>query len=197
MVARSAASKYSILTVCKWETYQSKENPEGEDKGEVEGEQISDLRADKGRAEGGQRATEEECNKERTPSTGRFSTECKSELDRVGKILHDRHPAVRRCCPKAIRAKLEAICRTVPAAERIAKLQQINRNHEAYCATEQWRKDAGQFARGLSNWLSIREAEYDNAPGVRGHSSEAIQDQVKYPVWVDPYANHENGGLKD
>src|SRR5229473_458962 len=55
MVARSAASKYSILTVCKWEAYQSRENGEGEVEGEVEGEQISDLRADKGRAEGGQR----------------------------------------------------------------------------------------------------------------------------------------------
>jgi hypothetical protein len=37
----------------------------------------------------------------------------------------------------------------IPASDQEAYLKQIDRNYAAMCASEGWRKDGGQFAKGL------------------------------------------------
>jgi hypothetical protein len=90
-------------------------------------------------------------------------------LQEVSRSIHARHPAEfrRRNLSEAdVMKRLEAILkyRCIPAAEAEACLRRIDRNHAAACESEGWRKDGGQFAKGLRNYLSPREGEYDIEP---------------------------------
>lgn len=75
-------------------------------------------------------------------------------LEETARAIHGRHPAVRRCGLGEVRKALAAIARRAPAADRLALLGTINENHCLWCASEQWTKDGGEFAKGLDNWLA-------------------------------------------
>lgn len=77
-----------------------------------------------------------------------------AKLHEVAEQIHNRHPLVRRCSLNAVTKKLQRICDCFSASERVAKLEEIDRNHEESCQSDQWRKDGGQFAKGLGNWLA-------------------------------------------
>lgn len=78
-----------------------------------------------------------------------------------------RHPRRRRDCSavgvvKALTGILKY--KRIPANEQEAYLEQIDRNHAAMYASEDWLKDGGQFAKALKNWLAPMEERYDIAP---------------------------------
>jgi hypothetical protein len=46
-------------------------------------------------------------------------------------------------------------------------LHQIARNHDAWCAWPEWRKDGGQYAKGLDNWLAPTKERWNEPPPER------------------------------
>jgi hypothetical protein len=82
----------------------------------------------------------------------------------TAKRLCARHPKIRSCGIAEARKKLKSIIRRIPKYERCPKLRRIDSNHEGWCQTHEWTKDAGEFAKGLSNWLSPTEFRYDEEP---------------------------------
>jgi len=94
-------------------------------------------------------------------------SECDATLDLVAQSIHARHPAVRRDCgAAAVRKKLLAILKhkAVPAADRVSYLRMVEATHGRMCATEQWMKDGGEFAKSLENWLAPTMERYEAAP---------------------------------
>ncbi len=77
-----------------------------------------------------------------------------AKIQFIAKAIHDRHPAIRRCPISHVLKKLRTITNKFPASERIELLSSIDRNHQGMCDSEQWAKDAGEFAKGLDNWLA-------------------------------------------
>jgi hypothetical protein len=65
MVARTRASRYSLVSVLNWDTYQAQGQGEGKHLGKVEGEK----RAIRGQGEGSERATDEECKNNKNNKT--------------------------------------------------------------------------------------------------------------------------------
>jgi len=102
------------------------------------------------------------------------------KLKSVVASLHARHPAKRSCGPKEIRNHLEAILRKVKPAERLGLLSRIDENHRLHCETEQWRKDDGEFAKGLVNWLAPSKERFLEPPP----AAECRQQE-------EPFSNEE------
>ncbi|MDP9113882.1 MAG: hypothetical protein M3O20_09380 [Acidobacteriota bacterium] len=101
--------------------------------------------------------------------------------------IHQRHPAVRRCGPAEIRGKLLVILRKFPKEHRIEKIAKISTNHEAWCATEDWQKEGGQFAKGLANWLSPTIPRWDSSPDPEVPKTQAgLLDFAKMPGHMNP-----------
>jgi uncharacterized protein YdaU (DUF1376 family) len=46
----------------------------------------------------------------------------------------------------------------------VEHLRSIGDRHQAQCSTDQWRKDGGQFAKELANWLAPSMERYDQEP---------------------------------
>jgi hypothetical protein len=93
-----------------------------------------------------------------------LNPEVETVLDQVARTIHDRHPPIRRCGITEVKRQLRGIARKAPTAQRIELLHQIDRNHAAWCAWSEWRKDAGQFAKGLNNWLARTEERWKEPP---------------------------------
>jgi len=117
-----------------------------------------DIRPTPTPAEGG---SEEVCLFQRQPS------EMEVTLDRVAQSIHARHPQARRDCGvTVVRKKLKAILKHMPtpAAEGVQYLESIDQMHMRMCASEQWTKDGGVFAKGLENWLAPTMERYEAEP---------------------------------
>lgn len=71
------------------------------------------------------------------------------------------HPQVRTCSANQVRDSLRKILDKLPKGERPAKLEWIERNHSDWCRTPQWKKDGGEFAKGLEGWLAPTKGRYD------------------------------------
>lgn len=85
-------------------------------------------------------------------------------LPAVAGEIHSRHPAIRRDCSAAtVEKKLAAILKHkhIPVAGADEYLAQINQNHEGACRSPDWRKEDGQFAKSLENWLAPTKERYD------------------------------------
>ncbi len=85
-------------------------------------------------------------------------------LPSVAREIHSRHPDRRRdCSASAVEKKLAVILKhkRVPVADADGYLAQINRNHEGACRSPDWRKEDGQFARSLENWLAPTKERYE------------------------------------
>ena len=92
-----------------------------------------------------------------------------SELDIAiterSKAIHDRHPAPRRdISAHAIEKHLRAILRKVPASERIFTVVGIDERHAGWCASYDWQKEGGQYAKSLNNWLAPTMERYAENP---------------------------------
>jgi hypothetical protein len=87
-----------------------------------------------------------------------------TELDQVAQRIHTRHPAVRRCGIGEVKRLLRTIARQVPAAKRIDRFHWVDKNHTAWCASPEWRKDNGQYAKGLDNWLAPTKERWNEPP---------------------------------
>jgi hypothetical protein len=90
-------------------------------------------------------------------------------LEQVAGSIHARHPSGcrrRNLDVEGVIKKLEAILKhnRIPTAEAEAYLRRIDRNHTAACKSEEWQKDDGRWARGLRNYLSPRDGEYNIEP---------------------------------
>lgn len=75
--------------------------------------------------------------------------------------IHRRHPEVRRCGIGEVQDKLRTIVRKVPRADKLNTLKYIDLQHEAWCATEAWTKEGGQYAKGLDNWLAPTKRRWE------------------------------------
>jgi hypothetical protein len=81
--------------------------------------------------------------------------------------IHERHPQIRRCGLKEIVDKLRIIVKPLSSEERLEKLVQIDDVHAQWCQSEQWRKDGGEFAKGLDNWLAPSKGRWTMEPPER------------------------------
>jgi len=98
---------------------------------------------------------------------GKQRPELELTLDRVAQSVHARHPAGRRDCGAAeVRKRLKAILKhkEVSVSDRASYLRTLDETHKRMCATEQWTKDGGEFAKGLGNWLAPTVGRYEAAP---------------------------------
>ncbi len=75
-----------------------------------------------------------------------------------------RHPVIHSCGQTEACDQLESILARHKARAPADLLAQIDRNHEGMCATEQWTKDGGRFAKGLTNWLAPTKDRYLQPP---------------------------------
>jgi hypothetical protein len=106
-----------------------------------------------------------------------LSSEVETVLDLVARKIHTRHPAIRRCGLGETKKQLRAIARRAPASQRIELLHQIDRNHAGWCAWPEWRKDDGQYAKGLDNWLApTKERWKEPPPKSERHSSDEVNE---------------------
>jgi hypothetical protein len=87
-----------------------------------------------------------------------------AKIQETARSIHGRHPAIRRCGIAEVRKSLDTICNRAKAPERLTLLDTINTNHRAWCETEQWVKDGGEFSKGLENWLAPTKERYLTAP---------------------------------
>lgn len=101
------------------------------------------------------------CPEENQHNPEKQSTPLELAIEQTASEIHRRHPAIRRCGISEVREKLRAIIRKFPTAEKIPKLNAINANHAAWCQTEKWTKDGGEYAKGLDNWLAPTKDRYD------------------------------------
>jgi hypothetical protein len=90
-----------------------------------------------------------------------------AKIEQTASAIHTRHPAIRQCGIGEVRALLVKIVKRVPAAERLKLLNIIDENHRASCATSDWQKEDGQFAKGLDNWLAPTKERYLTQPAVQ------------------------------
>jgi len=97
------------------------------------------------------------------------------KIHETARTIHERHPAVRRCGIGEVRKLLTAITSRAPAKERLSLLDAIDNNHADWCASEQWTKDGGEFAKGLDNWLAPTKERYLNVP----EAADAVRSLTK------------------
>ena len=61
------------------------------------------------------------------------------------------------------------------ATERLAKLHSIDDIHAEWCASQDWQKDGGQFAKGLENWLSPSGEYFNISPDAEPEEPEVFR----------------------
>jgi hypothetical protein len=102
-----------------------------------------------------------------------LNPETETVLDQVARRIHARHPAVRRCGMAEVKNQLRAIVRRAAPAKRIDLLHRVDQNHAAWCATADWQKDGGQYAKGLENWLAPTKERWNEPPANAKGASDA------------------------
>lgn len=85
-------------------------------------------------------------------------------IDELAREMCLRHPKRRSCGPAEARKLLSRIVQRFPAAERLSILSQVDENHAAWCNSPEWKKDNGEYAKALANWLAPTEERYRVAP---------------------------------
>ncbi len=103
------------------------------------------------------------------PAKSEAATAAEAACEDTAKAIHARHPKRRRdISANAVAKLLRQIMRHKGVTVRAAPeaLAEINRIHDATCASEDWQKDGGEFARSLENWLCPSKGRYEVAPVV-------------------------------
>ncbi|MBZ5623317.1 MAG: hypothetical protein LAQ69_32035 [Acidobacteriia bacterium] len=102
----------------------------------------------------------------RTPSAGKELL-----VEPYATAIFTRHPRVRRCPLAEVNLLLGKILKPASPSECEPLLRRINANHIAHCASEQWQKDGGRYAKGLSNWLAPTMKRWEEAPASSAEAS--------------------------
>lgn len=87
------------------------------------------------------------------------------DLSGMIEIIRNRHPQHQRCGRELLTNLLRAILARFPEAKRPEALAEINRKHEAWCNSDRWKANGGQYVPKLSNYMSLgSEDQWDNDP---------------------------------
>lgn len=104
------------------------------------------------------------CSKESKNGKSRSTVTLVDEaLEDTASRLHERH-CRRKCALKVVRDKLRTITRAVPIGSRISLLGEIDKSHEAWCASEEWTKEGGAYQKGLQVWLNPQSHWWEVLP---------------------------------
>jgi hypothetical protein len=180
-VALKRTSRYTIISVTNWETYQNVAQQRGTRSDTRGGTRRAHVPAGRGQTEGKPRATEEQCNKETSilsqaidapeeppfaGTTETSETEFNRVLEKVASEICGRHPAHRRTITSTVITTLRRICRSGAPEERIEKLGTINRRHAGWCASAEWNEAGGRYAPSLAKWLDPGRGLFEAEPPV-------------------------------
>jgi hypothetical protein len=157
--------RWTLVSVLNWASYQASTN----DQEHTPEHTVEQVRNRKG-------TTDKELRIKNT--TLRAIAPHQPTLERVAHLIYARHPSEhgRRDCGVAyVEKKLSIILKhkRVPAAECESYLLRVDRNHAAMCASDDWRKENGQFAKGLRNYLAPTEERYDIEPAATARKEPA------------------------
>jgi hypothetical protein len=181
--AYTRADRWTLVTVLNWASYQPSSDDQGTDQGTDEGfrragrgQQLKNIRSKEYTPEreefdldGIPFDTLDQLSEEKTPdasSPGRNGSAHHTVLSTVASAIHARHPNAhsrRDCGAAAVEKQLEAILKhkRIPPDEREDYLRRVDANHASMCASDQWTKNGGEFAKSLSNWLAPTKERYD------------------------------------
>jgi hypothetical protein len=95
-----------------------------------------------------------------------LNAEIESALALAAGRIHAKHPPIRRCGLGEVKTQLRAILRRAPPGKRLEVLRLVERNHAGWCATPDWLKENGQYAKGLENWLAPTKGRWEESPPV-------------------------------
>jgi hypothetical protein len=115
-------------------------------------------------------------------------------IQQTAERIHQRHPnnhSRRDCTAALVPEKLKAILKHlhIEPAEQQSYLERIDHNHEAWCASEKWQKQDGQYVDGLKKWLRPSNEYYlvePSAPKPRVQSAGTV-----YREYDPPKASNE------
>jgi hypothetical protein len=117
-----------------------------------------------------------------------LSPELEAALANCAGRIHARHPAVRRCGLTQVKTSLRAIARLAELAKRLEALRMVDQNHAGWCATADWQKENGQYAKGLDNWLAPTKRRWADPPpraqrgeGSKRQSGSTVEDEYLPP----------------
>jgi hypothetical protein len=99
-----------------------------------------------------------------TPKKSLLTPEVETVLEYVSVRIHARHPVIRRCGITVVKKQLRTIMRGTSPAQQAEQLNQIDQNHAGWCAWPEWRKDDGQYAKGLEKWLAPTMGRWSEPP---------------------------------
>ena len=180
--AYTRADRWTLVTVLNWASYQPSSDDQGIDQGTDEGfrragggQQLKNIRSKEYTPEGEEFHlgdipfdTLDQLPEKKTPCTvftTTIGTPQHATLAAVASAIHARHPNAhgRRDCSSAmVEKQLVAILKykRVPVDQREIYLRRVDANHTGMCASEQWQKNSGEFAKSLSNWLAPTKERY-------------------------------------
>jgi hypothetical protein len=187
IAAYKRAHRWTMVTVLDYDTYQPPRNEEGrlegslragsgQDEGTMRAptKEVKNIRTPPTPSEEGA-GVEPPVESSPPANTGkrrRSATVLKpyqSVLEEVSESIYARHPRGNRrrdASVGCVATKLASILKhkRTPADECEAYLRRIDRIHEAMCASDEWCKDDGRFAKSLRNFLAPTEEFYDVEP---------------------------------
>lgn len=111
--------------------------------------------------------TDTEAKAENTPQPPKaveVLSPLEAAISEVAARLCARHPPKRSCTKAEAEKQLRGIVKKIPSPERIGLLQTIDENHRDWCETASWRKEAGEYAKGLFNWLAPTMRRWADPP---------------------------------
>lgn len=149
IITISATTRYTIVTICNWETYQSDDDASSQVDNQVVASGITSRVT-----------TSKEVKNKRTTTQRVFDPLVE---DLAGR-LHARHPAHRRGSISEVKQQIKKILEMHAKDEHLSVVERINTNHTVACASHEWQKDDAQFAKGLVNWLAPTKGRWEEAP---------------------------------
>lgn len=179
--AHGRAGGLTMVTVCNYDAYQSREAVEGTRLGKPlgvgKGSKVINNKKNTPPSPSDDGANGDLLHlpfdtldelpkvKSTTKPAGRNGSGPAATLATVARAIHARHPEAdgrRDCGVGMVERKLTAILRRnkIPAERHDDYLRRIDSNHAAICESDQWTKDDGMFAKGLKNWLAPNEERY-------------------------------------
>ena len=85
-------------------------------------------------------------------------------IDIYAKRMFDRHKKKRGCTLIMAKGRLQTVCRKLSPAKAEELLKQIDTAHAAWCESEAWTKDGGEYQRGLDGFLIASKRRWEVLP---------------------------------
>jgi hypothetical protein len=163
-IVRYAHPSGRFISIPTWRKHQ---NPHGKEAAStIPAPSQTDASTDNSGADRALTLNPEPLTQAKTENEG--LSEFEGVLLETSQNLHDRHPAFRSCGPKEIQNQLRKICKKFPANQKLSILKEIDDNHLAWCNSDQWKKQDGEFSKALSNWLAPTEGRWNTRPPPQG-----------------------------